>query len=29
MTIGVVEERVGVHSGVFLPGGQYRDVVDP
>ena len=29
MTIGIVEERVGVHSGVFRHGGQYRDAVDP
>ena len=29
MTIGVVEERVGVDSGVFLHGGQYSDVVGP
>ena len=29
MTIGVVEEGVGVDPGVFLHGGQYSDVVGP
>ena len=29
MTIGDVDETVGVLAGVFLHGGQYSDVVDP
>ena len=29
VTIGNVEERVGVLSGVLRHGGQYKDVVDP
>ena len=29
MTIGSVEERICVLSGVFRQGGQYSDAVDP